>query len=66
MPVTIHDFEDWRDQQQSFEGIAAYFSETVNVGGTEGKPIRYLGLYSSANMFDLPCPRVVKWAVRRK
>ena len=53
MPVSIHDFEDWRDQQQSFEGIAAYFAETVNVGGTEGKPIRYLGAYSSANMFDL-------------
>ena len=51
--VGIHDFLDWREQQQSFEGIAAYYAETVNVGGTEGTPIRYLGAYASANMFDL-------------
>ena len=40
MGVSIHDFEDWRRQQTSFEDIAAYFAETVNVGGTEGTPIR--------------------------
>ena len=38
MGVSIHDFEDWRAQQTSFEDIAAYFAETVNVGGTEGGP----------------------------
>ncbi|HUU34201.1 MAG TPA: ABC transporter permease, partial [Vicinamibacterales bacterium] len=53
MGVSIHDFEDWRTQQTSFEDIAAYYAETVNVGGTEGTPIRYLGAYASARMFEL-------------
>jgi predicted permease len=53
MGVSIHDFEDWRRQQTSFEDIAAYYGETVNVGGTEGQPIRYLGAYASAHLFDL-------------
>jgi len=53
MGVTIHDFEDWRQLQTSFDDIAAYFAETVNVGGTEGRPIRYLGAYVSAHTFDL-------------
>jgi predicted permease len=53
MAVSIHDFADWRAQQKSFEDIAAYFAETVNVGGTEGRPIRYLGAYASAQLFDV-------------
>ena len=53
MGVTIHDFQDWREQQTSFEDIAAYYAETVNLGGTEGRPIRYLGAFVSANLFDL-------------
>jgi putative ABC transport system permease protein len=53
MAVSIHDFEDWRARQTSFEDIAAYYAETVNVGGTEGEPIRYLGAYASARMFDI-------------
>ena len=53
MGVTIHDFQDWREQQTSFEDIAAYYAETVNLGGTEGRPIRYLGAYVSAHLFDL-------------
>ncbi|MEX1258551.1 MAG: ABC transporter permease [Gemmatimonadota bacterium] len=53
MGVTIHDFEDWRAVQTSFEDIAAYFAETVNVGGTEGQPVRYLGAYVSAHLFDV-------------
>ena len=53
MGVSIHDFEDWRAQQTSFEDIAAYFAETVNIGGTEGEPIRYLGAYASARMFEI-------------
>ncbi len=53
MGVSIHDFEDWREQQHSFEDIAAYYAETVNIGGTEGTPIRYLGAYVNARMFDL-------------
>jgi len=53
MGVSIHDFEDWRKQQTSFEDIAAYYAETVNVGGTEGTPIRYLGNYASAHIFSI-------------
>lgn len=53
MGVSIHDFEDWRAEQQSFENIAAYYAETVNVGGTEGRPVRYLGAYVSASLFDI-------------
>ena len=53
MPVTIHDFEDWRDQQTSFEHLAAYSPITVNVSGTEGQPIRYAGARANAHLFDL-------------
>lgn len=53
MAVSIHDFLDWREQQTSFEDIAAYYAETVNVAGSEGRPIRYLGAYASAHLFDL-------------
>ena len=53
MPVTIHDFEDWRDQQTSFEHLAAYTGVTVNVSGTEGQPIRYAGTRANAHFFDV-------------
>ena len=53
MAVSIHDFNDWREQQTSFEDIAGYYAETVNVSGSEGKPIRYLGAYASAHLFDI-------------
>lgn len=53
MAVSIHDFNDWREQQTSFEDIAGYYAETVNVAGNEGKPIRYLGAYVSAHLFDI-------------
>ena len=53
MAVSIHDFTDWREQQKSFEALAAYYVETVNVSGSEGRPIRYYGAYISANLFDI-------------
>ncbi|HXV61022.1 MAG TPA: ABC transporter permease [Vicinamibacteria bacterium] len=53
LPVSVHDFTDWREQQTSFEDIAAYYAETVNIAGTEGRPIRYLGAYVSARLFDV-------------
>ena len=53
LQISIHDFADWRDQQTSFEALAAFYVETVNVGGTEGQPIRYYGAYTSANLFDI-------------
>jgi putative ABC transport system permease protein len=53
LPVDIHDFTDWRAQQKSFDALGAYYAETVNVSGSEGQPIRYLGAYASANLFDI-------------
>ncbi|TFG51607.1 MAG: ABC transporter permease [Gemmatimonadales bacterium] len=51
MSVTQHDLADWREQQTSFEGLAAYRTGTINLSGTEG-PERYNGGFVSANMFD--------------
>jgi predicted permease len=53
LPVSIHDFFDWREQEQSFERLAAYYLETINVAGPEGRPIRYYGAYTTANLFDV-------------
>jgi predicted permease len=53
MAVSVHDFTDWRAQQTSFEEIAAHYAETVNVSGPEGRPVRYLGAYVSAHLFDV-------------
>ena len=50
MSVSIHDFQDWRAQQTSFEGLAAYYAETVNVGGIhfrEGRRERLRYVYLS-------------------
>ncbi len=47
MRVPQHDFYDWRDQQQSFEGLAGYATGTVNVSGTEG-PERLEGAFVTA------------------
>ena len=52
MSVDIHDFETWREQQQSFEELAAYYSGTVNVRGTE-RAERYDGAWVSANIFRI-------------
>jgi putative ABC transport system permease protein len=52
MGVTLHDLRDWREQQRSFEGLAAWTNGTVNVAGSE-KPERYDGAYMSANTFRL-------------
>ena len=38
MSVTQHDYYDWREQQQSFEGLGGYSTGTVNLSGTEGLP----------------------------
>ena len=50
MEVTIHDSHDWRAQQKAFGDLAAFYTGTVNVSGTE-KPERFSGGYMSANAF---------------
>ncbi len=53
MEVTQHDFEDWRAQQQSFEGLAGFNSGgTINLAD-EGFPERYRGAWISANFLEL-------------
>src|SRR5687768_2326962 len=52
MEVPIHDYLDWRAQQRSFEHLAAFYSGTVNVSGTE-RADRYDGSFVTANTFSL-------------
>ncbi|MEJ2371373.1 MAG: ABC transporter permease, partial [Gemmatimonadales bacterium] len=52
MEVPIHDFLDYRKAQTSFEGLAGFYSGTVNLAGTE-RPERYDGAFISANAFEL-------------
>ena len=53
MEVTIHDFLDWREQQTSFEGVAAFYMRSSYLAGSEGRPERYSGAFMSANIFSL-------------
>jgi predicted permease len=52
MGVTIHDFVDWREQQTSFEDLAAFYQGTVNLSGTE-RPERFDGAFITASGFRL-------------
>ena len=52
MEVTQHDFEAWREQQQSFEGIAGFTLGTFNLAD-EDLPERYEGAWISAEFLDL-------------
>ncbi len=52
MGVTLHDFNDYRAQSRSFEGLAAISAGTFNVSGSD-RPERYDGAYLSANAFRL-------------
>jgi predicted permease len=52
MGVDQHDLYDWREQQQSFVGLAGFSTGTINVSGTEG-PERFDGAFVSANLFDI-------------
>ncbi len=49
--IPIHEYYDLREQQRSFESMAAYYTGTVNVAGTEG-PERYDGAFVTAGVFD--------------
>jgi predicted permease len=52
MEVPIHDLLDYREAQTSFEGLAGFYSGTVNLAGTE-RPERYDGAFISANAFEM-------------
>jgi predicted permease len=53
MGVDQHDFYDWREQQQSFVGLASFSTGTINVSGSSGEPERFDGAFISANLFDV-------------
>lgn len=50
--LSIHDFEDLRAQQTSFDDLAAFNQGTVNMAGDDGPPERFAGAYVSDNMFE--------------
>jgi putative ABC transport system permease protein len=51
-PFTIPDFIDYRDQNQSLSGIAAYANWSANLTA-QGEPERLQGLRISANAFEM-------------
>ena len=53
MGVSYLDFEDWRQAQKSFAGLAAFNGTTMNVSDEGRAPERYQGPYMSANGFGL-------------
>lgn len=50
VPISVPDFLEWRGQQRSFEGLAAFTQGTINLSGVE-RPIRFDGGFMSANAF---------------
>jgi len=53
MGVSIHDFEDWRSRQTSFEDITAWYGGTINLNNEGDTPIRYQGAFIVPSAFDL-------------
>jgi putative ABC transport system permease protein len=49
--ISIHDFVEWREQQRTFEDIAAYYTGTINISGME-RPVRFDGGFMSASAFQ--------------
>ncbi|HEX9581186.1 MAG TPA: ABC transporter permease [Gemmatimonadales bacterium] len=47
--VPIHDYQDWRDQQTVFEGLAALYAGTVNLADDDLRPERVLGAFVTWN-----------------
>jgi predicted permease len=53
MEVTMHDFQDWRAQQTSFEDIASFYTGTANLSGLDGRPERFSGAFMTAGGFEM-------------
>jgi predicted permease len=49
--VGLHDYEDWRTAQRSFESLAASRFASLNVVAREGEPERLRGAFMSGNGF---------------
>jgi putative ABC transport system permease protein len=50
--VPLHDYLDWRAQQESFEQLGAYYFGTVNISGKD-RPERFNGAFVTANTLDI-------------
>ncbi|HYL93147.1 MAG TPA: ABC transporter permease [Alphaproteobacteria bacterium] len=50
--ISIPDFEDYRRQQTTFEGLSLWISQSVNLTGRE-RPDRLIGAYVSDNFFSM-------------
>lgn len=50
--TSLADFADWRDQSDSFEGMALYFEEGAALQGVD-EPVRVTGEFVSQPYFDL-------------
>lgn len=53
MEVGVHNFEDWRRQQTSFEGMAGFTSGTFNLADGDNLPERYNGSWITPGFLDL-------------
>lgn len=53
MQVGVHNFEDWRRQQTSFEGMAGFTSGTFNLADGDSLPERYDGCWISPGFLEL-------------
>ena len=53
LAVTPHDYDFWRSEQRSFEGLGAYVEAALTLMGEDGVPERARGLRISANAFSL-------------
>ncbi len=51
--VRIHDYLDWRDQQNAFDEMAAWMWWTVTLSGDGSRAERFNGARVSASTFDL-------------
>src|SRR5215470_9942113 len=50
--ISYPNFVDWRDQNQAFEGMAAYTQNDYNLTGS-GDPLRLHGVQTTYNLFSL-------------
>ena len=51
--VSFTDFEDWRDQQRTFEGLVLWGSFAFNISEAGREPDRFPGVYVSTNLFKM-------------
>lgn len=53
MEVTFFEYRQWRESQQSFEDLAAFYRGTANLASPGLPPERYQGAFITANAFEL-------------